>query len=914
MRAREEAKASPEHGPPENSPPRSSEQSTATISLRKIQDPETISLRKIQDQESHKFQPNARSSPIFQGGLDWSDQPDGGSLPPKETQMMTTRPTSTIPASGKADGGRPISINQLPATWKHSKPTTVPQFTAGPRGVQSLLSIKATLMLCGLWYVIIPGVTDEYLNQQCWAVLTMALAGAAAHLKEKYRDPNDPQSLWDAMRKKALGETHASAFIAKQKLAAVRYDDNGQGNLLQRIQRYQQQWEAAFNKVIEFEPGYSPPLQDRITEYVTQLPSELMHVRGQLLKLPSIEAVIAETEAEAQLLCLASENKGTAATAAGAVGRAGGNRGRAGRARGTERSGRGKPRDKPSADHTRRTKCPHCKAHGKSSMHAEKDCWILHPEKKEAHQKAYRQRKEDEEKKQTRMIANVAKAVFQVGAVAAQLKPAEGITQTAMPTFAEPAMAFASMQSPFNSAIWDTGNSFDTIGIKTVQANPDKYRRIDRPPANAPTHFSTQNETGSTDPVLFFVTEIRTEPLHNAPGQFRETSYGPKAVTTHGKYSLVSAERHVQTHNCKVMHDKRGMVITYPNGDQVKLVRKHDVFLLPSEALTTEHQKQVKRPQRPPARTIGGTRKRTAPPTKQHHQRDTYHLLVALAMAAPNPALESYGHEEMYNRMLGNESACTIADRKDLLRNVVEARCEDAHAATAAAKQFKPSVQYRKLEAICGYRGHSYVERIAKKMGIKLSQRDLNFGTARMAGTAARKPKSKDTSTPKSENEMLCIDPMVGLPRSIQGNVCAHMVKNAHTKVVRAYPNSRNRTQEWIRSLTDTMIKCGMKQGTTVTGPKYVQSDSDPVATSKEMLDWLAENGIKQRKSAPYCKWSNWWIERSTRTVWGTALAMLFAAPLDALGFPREQLWDEALKYACFMDSIIGVFLHVFNS
>ena len=125
-------------------------------------------------------------------------------------------------------------------------------------------------------------------------------------------------------------------------------------------------------------------------------------------------------------------------------------------------------------------------------------------------------------------------------------------------------------------------------------------------------------------------------------------------------------ERHVQTHNCKVMHDKRGMVITYPNGDQVKLVRKHDVFLLPSEVLTTEHQKQVKRPQRPPARTIGGTRKRTASPTKQHHQRDTYHLLVALAMAAPNPALESYGHEEMYNRMLGNESACTIADRKDL--------------------------------------------------------------------------------------------------------------------------------------------------------------------------------------------------------------------------------------------------------
>ena len=254
-------------------------------------------------------------------------------------------------------------------------------------------------MLCGLWYVIIPGVTDEYLNQQCWAVLTMALAGAAAHLKEKHRDPNDPQALWGAMRKKALGETHASAFIAKQKLAAVRYDDNGQGNLLQRIQRYQQQWGAAFNKVIEFEPGYSPPLQDRITEYVTQLPSELMHVRGQLLKLPSIEAVIAETEAEAQLLCLASENKGTAATAAGAVGRAGGKRGRAGRARGSERSGRGKPRDKPSADDTRRTKCPHCKAHGKSSMHAEKDCWILHPEKKEAHHKAYRQRKEDEEKK-----------------------------------------------------------------------------------------------------------------------------------------------------------------------------------------------------------------------------------------------------------------------------------------------------------------------------------------------------------------------------------------------------------------------------------------------------------------------------------------------------------------------------------
>ena len=216
MRAREEAKASPEHGPTENSPPRSSEQST-----------ETTSLRKTQDQESNKFQPNARSSPIFQGGLDWSDHPDGGSLPLKETRTMTTRPTSTIPASGKADGGRPISIDQLPATWKHSKPTTVPQFTAGPRGVQSLLSIKATLMLCGLWYVIIPGVTDEYLNQQCWAVLTMALAGAAAHLKEKHRDPNDPQALWDAMRKKALGETHASAFIAKQKLAAVRYDDNG---------------------------------------------------------------------------------------------------------------------------------------------------------------------------------------------------------------------------------------------------------------------------------------------------------------------------------------------------------------------------------------------------------------------------------------------------------------------------------------------------------------------------------------------------------------------------------------------------------------------------------------------------------------------------------------------------------------
>ena len=126
--------------------------------------------------------------------------------------------------------------------------------------------------------------------------------------------------------------------------------------MMSKLHSSRHQLTMTFNKVIEFEPGYSPPLQDRITEYLTQLPSELMHVRGQLLKLPSIEAVIAETEAEAQLLCLASENKDTAATAAGAVGRAGGKRGRAGRARGSERSGRGKPRDKPSADDTRRTK------------------------------------------------------------------------------------------------------------------------------------------------------------------------------------------------------------------------------------------------------------------------------------------------------------------------------------------------------------------------------------------------------------------------------------------------------------------------------------------------------------------------------------------------------------------------------
>ena len=76
---------------------------------------------------------------------------------------------------------------------------------------------------------------------------------------------------------------------------------------------------------------------------------------------------------------------------------------------------------------------------------------------------------------------------------------------------------------------------------------------------------------------------------------------------------------------------------------------------------------------------------------------------------------------------------------------------------------------------------------------------------------------------------------------------------------------------------------------------KAVQSDNGGEYISKEMKEWLCENGILHRLTVPYCPEQNGIAERMFRTITEMARCMLIHASMP------KWFWAEAVNYACYI-------------
>lgn len=175
-----------------------------------------------------------------------------------------------------------------------------------------------------------------------------------------------------------------------------------------------------------------------------------------------------------------------------------------------------------------------------------------------------------------------------------------------------------------------------------------------------------------------------------------------------------------------------------------------------------------------------------------------------------------------------------------------------------------------------------------------------------MRGKAARKPANfAAPSSEKQWGEMIAIDPIVGLPRSLRGNTYCYMIRGSNPKISRAYPAKRNRAVEWVAAIRQYMIDAGLVVNSTIHGPQCIQSGQDSAMRSAEMQAFLRQMGIKCRHSPSNRHEMNGWIEGDIRHKWESVVACLWGAEFNGLQIDRARLWDYTVEHVCFVAPLL---------
>ena len=144
---------------------------------------------------------------------------------------------------------------------------------------------------------------------------------------------------------------------------------------------------------------------------------------------------------------------------------------------------------------------------------------------------------------------------------------------------------------------------------------------------------------------------------------------------------------------------------------------------------------------------------------------------------------------------------------------------------------------------------------------------------------------------------ILHLDLLGPFPASVHGSKYALVLVDEHTRFVElTFLKRKSEVCDALRRFLQA-TSLPVERGT------LIQTDSDPVFTSRAFVVTARELGLRMRYSPPYVHEHNGLVERSIRTIKESAAAMLHAAEVPAA--ERSKFWSAALDHAAWVYNLM---------
>jgi hypothetical protein len=345
----------------------------------------------------------------------------------------------------------------------------------------------------------------------------------------------------------------------------------------------------------------------------------------------------------------------------------------------------------------------------------------------------------------------------------------------------------------------------------------------------------------------------------------------PMLITQHGATMLISERALVASNGCTVIHSTNGKWIQLATGRKIDLIARGGVHWLP--CVTVDDSESVTR------------------------HRDT-----SCDTVLANVSLTDSFYRHYYSWF---ESKCPSASAS-MINHMAATTTDDTYTSMVFAATRKLSKSFQWVAAVLGFRNARQVDQYARSENVTLTDRDQHYMESALKARGSLKPDPSKLRQARKPRELWAQDPVTYKRPLFGGVTTVFFTTDAGTGRVRVFPCKSKNTVNALRAIADygRLSKAWVNQ--THDGPHIFQTDDDAIYKSELFRDFLRDESIVDRRSAPYCHRQNSLIEKEIGIIHGSALSMIHAVTwADSTREPMDFL-HYALEHAAYIDSMLS--------